>query len=901
MFTIAGLSSGLTIDGDGKIAGITVNDNGTSGTITISGDSVLGGKDISINNSTGYNYSLSIADSIDGLDTKTTLEVDNGTAYLTATTSKGYKLNENGVLVYSPEKVVTTTITGLSSGATSAAFSLSAATGIITVGSSALDKDKKVTINGSYTLALADNVNTGGHSTTKEWKITDLTDSATAEYVEKLHEGAFYCDGKTISVMKAEDEKSLATITGLRKGGLSQGDLNNTAIASASKAITIDDATNTLTIKGDALNDTLSKSTTGAVKISGNTYKLALDERTFNAGGSHTGGTVYTTPEPTQGDIWTFKGTTATYGGGGSMGYFTLAKDGKSVDFTPATGNTTKVTITGLNSSSKLTSDVLNGGISVAGNSILLSDDVIQGSPTTIRLSNAKNQNYTLGFMSSTSSEHGGEDAGERWYLSGTTLTLERTWEEKWTLANGGKQLTYTAFKHEGANKALAKITNVNKDNVHINNDGSIDGITVNTASYDVAPDNKSVTVADKGQIVITDENLFNEKDLAFTSKFLKEQIYDIELSSEITAPEDTNTELSISNKTTAIIKADVTPGYSVDSNGNKIKYTKDSKGTTLAKITGLQSGFTVDDVVLEDGVIKLNANALGTSKVALANSTGVSYELELDSDVVQDEEVSERWSISKTTATLNKVTSAVYKLSDDGKNVTVQKAKTTALTKLTGIKSTATVNEDGTIEGIEVTAPVYEDPDAKKPVVEEYGSIIINNPNEILDKTTLKVSSGDYKLQIEDGSYAKPEMSDENWVPGKGSAVLKGTISEGHTMADKGKSLVYSKEVKNATLATVKGLQTTTTLGVANLDTDSKTIKLSGDELTNKVTISGKYAFDFDDYENGVITGSAAADSITVDGSGVSITGGGGNDYVKMSGGGNTFVYNSGRLYARR
>ena len=76
----------------------------------------------------------------------------------------------------------------------------------------------------------------------------------------------------------------------------------------------------------------------------------------------------------------------------------------------------------------------------------------------------------------------------------------------------------------------------------------------------------------------------------------------------------------------------------------------------------------------------------------------------------------------------------------------------------------------------------------------------------------------------------------------------------------------------------------------------------LATDQLSDKVTVGGTAAFSFDENYKGYITGSAAADKITVAGVGVSINAGAGNDYVDLGettrdkDKGNVFVYASGQ-----
>jgi hypothetical protein len=321
-----------------------------------------------------------------------------------------------------------------------------------------------------------------------------------------------------------------------------------------------------------------------------------------------------------------------------------------------------------------------------------------------------------------------------------------------------------------------------------------------------------------------------------------------------------------------------------------------------LAKVTGLNAAATEDDVTIDDNKIILSAAALGTNKVALTTSD--EYELELGSDVVlaEDEASSigvEEWKFSNTTANLNSVTPNSYNLVEDkkGKNtsVNVKKSTTKTIATVTGLKK---LSADDANYIVAASSPTYYKDQNNKDVLDEKGVIALD-PN-VLNNTTVKITKGDYILQAE--GYDTPEMSDEAWTNTKGSATLKGKISAGYKMSADEKSLVYSKANNNATLATVKGLQNTVSLGDDHLDTETKTISLSGDELTNKVAVGGgNYAFNIGGYSGGTITGSGASDSITVDGFGVTVESGAGDDYVELLGSddsgdvGNTFNYKSG------
>ena len=113
-----------------------------------------------------------------------------------------------------------------------------------------------------------------------------------------------------------------------------------------------------------------------------------------------------------------------------------------------------------------------------------------------------------------------------------------------------------------------------------------------------------------------------------------------------------------------------------------------------------------------------------------------------------------------------------------------------------------------------------------------------------------------------------------------------------GYTLAKDSKSITYSKATTATTLATVKGAASTDGLSVSG-----KKITLEKSALNSKVTIGGSYNFNFaSDYKKATITGSSKADTITMNGTKISVNAGKGNDsIISNSTGGNVFIYKNG------
>jgi len=910
--TVKGLKSGLDPES------LKVEQDGTGYKVTLD-NRALDKKDVSI---TGTGNKLEIdttgTNKVTLHEPSLTWTFNNGTATIVTTTPAGYKVEDNKV-VYSTATTSKTTITGLSSSATTDNFSV--ANGVITVkAATALDSGKKVSISGEYTLALATDVN-NDKTITNSWKV----DGTTAVYQQKLDAGTYYCDGKTISYQSSSSVKNLATIEGLAEGlkVSTSGDKIGTVdvLDSLTEAITVAD--NKITLKQAALAKDGTSVVKDMVKITSNAYKLALDEEVINAAtGEVTSGTVNTKTDKQTTDEWNLKNsTTATYGNG-TAAYYTLSDDGRSVSYTPFKANEVKATLTGINKNGTLTKDDLNREITVGTDNVVsLSDKILRASPANISISGKSiptdgtaNVDYTLEFKSdltTTSSDGnkktygGAEFTAPKWYVNGTTITLEEGTEQKWvadgTSTTTKKSIKYTVETHKGSSQALATLTNLVKG-LTPDKDGKIEGIEVTKPTKDAS----TGAVTTKGTIKISQEVL-NQKDVTLSKGA---DNYIIELAG-VAEPAYSEPEISVSG-TTATVKQDVLEGYKLE--GNTIKYTKSAEGTVLAKVTGLKSNFTEDDITLDNTTIKIGVGALGTSKVALANQNGGNYNLKLEDGVpnVNSDEVKDganQWSVSGSTATLKNVKPAYYELANDEKSITVKSSTNSTMVTVSGLKSGLKAI-DGEISGIEAIAPTYKEEtqqDGTNKQVLDEGGLIVLDAQSVLGTSTVKISNGaDYKLQVE--GYDTPEISGETWTNSKGSATLKGKISKGFTMSDDERTLTYSSEVKSATLATIKGLNTSTTLTADHLDTDNQTIALTGEDLTEKVTIGGgKYAFDFGaDYENASITGSTSADVITVNGVGVSINAGKGDDYVSMYGYGtdendtnkeigDTFIYASG------
>ena len=103
------------------------------------------------------------------------------------------------------------------------------------------------------------------------------------------------------------------------------------------------------------------------------------------------------------------------------------------------------------------------------------------------------------------------------------------------------------------------------------------------------------------------------------------------------------------------------------------------------------------------------------------------------------------------------------------------------------------------------------------------------------------------------------------------------------------GTTATYGSSSK--TLATVSGVKS-----AKGFTLSDKKIKLATASLSNKVSVSGSYAFEFaSNYKNAKITGSSSSDTIISTGANITIKGGKGNDSLTDGKGKDVFVYAQG------
>ena len=151
-------------------------------------------------------------------------------------------------------------------------------------------------------------------------------------------------------------------------------------------------------------------------------------------------------------------------------------------------------------------------------------------------------------------------------------------------------------------------------------------------------------------------------------------------------------------------------------------------------------------------------------------------------------------------------------------------------------------------------------------------------------DKVTV---SGGYTLAL--GKNVTKSSASKAWSLKKTTATLKQTTSAGYTLSNN--TITYSK-VATKTLATIAGVKS-----LNGISLTGKVITLKASSLNKKVTVSGSgYEFDFAaDFNKASISGGTGDDSIKIFGSAMTVAGGKGNDSLWGSANADTFLYSSG------
>ncbi len=607
------------------------------------------------------------------------LKVNNGS--ITLKDTKGKSINVNGenlfkvawslngtTATYSTPLETLITVNGVKS-----LDGLALNDKVVTVSAKALGTDK-VTISDGYTLALANDV-TKTSTNAAGWTFNN----STATYKNAATNAGYVCDGKNISYVNASGGNTLVTVNGVKS--LEGLVLNDKVVTVSAKALGTDKVTISDGYTLALANDVTKASTSAAGWTLNNsiaTYKNAATNAGYvcdgknisyvNASGGNTLVTVngvksleglvlndkvvtvsakalgtdkvtisdgYTlalandvTKASTSAAGWTLNNSIATYKNAATNAGYVC--DGKNISYVNASGGNTLITVNGVKSLDGL---VLNDKVVTVSAKALGTDKVTISDGYTLALAND---------VTKTSTSAAG------WTLNNSIATYKNAATNAGYVCDG-KNISYV-----NASGGNALIT--------VNGVKSLDGLALN---------DKVVTVSTKA---------------LGTDKVTISDGYTLALANDVTKPKTTKA-WSLS-KTKATYKQTTAAGYTLADNA--INYSKKSTAN-LATVKGLKSGLKVSDgkisgVSIKGTTITLSKAALGTSKITVSDG----YNLALGKNVTKST-TSEKWGLSKNTATLKGTKTAGYTLADNA--ISYSKKSTKTLATVTGVKSTKGVS----------------------------------------------------------------------------------------------------------------------------------------------------------------------------------------------------------------
>ena len=537
-----------------------------------------------------------------------------------------------------------------------------------------------------------------------------------------------------------------------------------------------------------------------------------------------------------------------------------------------------------------------------------------------------------------------------KWYFKNGTATLKQTTTAGFELGalsetNGQQKLTYSkeveptiaTVKNLATNLAVATADDVTKATAAGRDDITAGEIYITTttgtgksAVTTVTGTAPVLSYDADAKIITVNPDALTKKNATLTSDATKYG-YKFALGGDVVKTAVNATEWVV-NGTSASYKNYDKAFYTL-SDEKTIKYTADTTGTTYAIVTGLKAADAnttdLNNVYTaaaakdptQGGILKLDKTHLGTSTIKvttnLKNTNNVDgFVLAVDTGSESDNKVDSlmselkagSWKNTNGTATLSGTLGVGFTQEFGGKTLTYNKTanKSVTIAKITGLKANASVSSNS--EGV-VT---LKDTDLNKKNV-----AITTSMGSIDYKLSIDADLAPEKAIVNDVAAGEgtaeapsnPAKKTPGWTISGSTGTLKGyVVNEGYTLAASGKSITYTgatatttnnktKEVSykdTTTLATIKGLKTTAD---KSLLINSGVISLTSSNTNGDLTINaGTYGVTVDaTYKNKKITGSAATDNIVVAGTGVSVTGGKGDDSIDLGTGKNTFVYSNG------
>jgi len=740
------------------------------------------------------NINLALSE-IDDIYAFEDVKVINGTAETTLgeLLTNGFEWEvENGVAIYGN----LITITGLSSNATADDISLEDTT--VSISANALSQSNTVNITEGYTLTLADDV-VIPEVTSAEWVVEE---GGIANYNASGTTAGYIISNNQI-VYQAESELvTLITVEGLSSNASAEN-------------ISLEDTT--VSISANALSEE------NIVTVSEG-YTLALAEDVIKS-------------EPTSAE-WAVANGTANYNDAGYTAGYIISEN--QIVYQNESELVTLITVEGLSSNASaenisledttvsISANALSQSNTVKvteGYTLALADDVTTPQPTNTdwSLSNGtaifSTSEQTAGYIISnnqivyqgirygviliTISGLSSAATLEDISLEGTTVTISANALAQDTVTITGDytfeladdvttpQATATSWGIENGTAtyyaAGLSAGYVISENQIVYQDITLGDtlITINGLSSDATVDDISL----KGINVTIYANALTTSDVTISEG------YTLVLGSNAPTVTATATSWSISRGTAIYRGSGTTAGYELSE--NQILYLEPTEGEILITINGLSSAATLEDISFDGTTVTISANALTTGNVSILGN----YKLALASDVTAPAATEAGWAISNGTATYYAPgTSEGYLLSN---NLIVYKAVAMgeALIKITGLSSTATL-EDISLNGKTVTISA-----------------------NALAQDTVTISNG-YTLELAD-DVITPESISAGWTISDGTAIYNTSgQSAGYLLSNN--KISYKASTSNPSLITIEGLSTSATASDITLANKNVTLALN-------------------------------------------------------------------------
>lgn len=841
--TITGLKKGVTLQGDGTIAGITFEEDSgkKTGRILISKE-LFGGTNIAISGSyydevakKNVDYTLGFAENAAtdgdlhetaaGATYKTSYVAKKGTATITQEVEKGYTLTENGKgILYSKAggDAVVATVAGLAKELKTTDFN--ATTGVITLTDAQLPKNPKgatVTVTGTGGCTLATE-----EATVTETKPAWSVSGTTATYKSTMDPNgtpaySIAADGKSIYYLVNAKDTVIATVSGVN-ANLTEDELN-------------DDTEPVISFKADGNGE--------------NTIivleKRALTSANISAAAGYSiefGNGVYTSANDVKDikqDTWVVSGTKAELIECTPAYYVeTPGKKGTTYVYNkavPVADKVAKVTLTGLKKNLMVNADGSIDGITFvdtdsdnAADTIKLDSKVLGGGTVTV------NGDYVLA-LDNKDSDLDISEISYKWEAAKdkkgntTGMTLTQTRTNGYDVSDDGKTITCSFNKKDDSTTtSLFTLTGIETEYLNngsnwgeykkdaVDNDISLVGDTISINSKDVlgaAP----LTVGAKSayKLAIGFKNggeaaTENKWEVIEGKKGALSYAYNRVVTSE--------------------------GGYALSADSKTISSMAKDASVTLVTLTGLNENLTEDELndkvntpiaVNETaGTVTLKKGALGTSVISVAK--GSTYKLQLDSTdkeiaTTAEQQTSSGWVVSGTTAKYQTYINGYYTHNAAKNTITYTPPSadnSNATITLTGLKKGIAANQDGEIDGVEVKEK------------------LITLKKSALGTTDVTWKGDGYTVELynkagDDERVPTSETTTE-WAQNPKNATswtLNQEVTEGFELDSANKTVKYSASTKPTALFTLNGLKSDLTeedlANTANVKVEGTTVYL--------------------------------------------------------------------------